>query len=587
MTVLAIGLSSLQAVDAGLGQWRLVTQNAGISAMHAAVAPVSGVVVLLHHTNSGPSNITFPDGRCRNTTYDRLLKKDCFAHSVILDPWTGVVRPVMVMTDTQCSSGQFLGDGTLSQTGGDAEGTKRTRKLSPKCYTTVAQKRYCDWVEGGNGTVLLSQRWYSTNTLLPDARQIIVGGRNTFTLEYFPRYSPPSPKAGLIYLQFLNDTADAKGPNNYYPFVHLLPTNQLYIFANRDSILYDYKQNVVLRKFDKIPGNPRNYPSGGSSVMLPLLYNDNFKKVEILVCGGAAVGSVANVKAQMNCSTSCGRLDVLRKNSTWAMETMPMPRCMGDMVLLPDLNVMIINGAKRGFQGWKCGSEPTLNPVLYEPRKIAGNRFTVLNPTQTPRVYHSTANLLTDGSIMLAGSNTNRYYAFKPKTSTVDFPTELSVETFMPPYAENQPNSGGRPVIISVNATTVRYRSTLELLFWDYPSNGASAAPSPPPSPSSSSSSPPPPPPPVSNPDRFDFTMNSSPWSTHSFSHGQRVVTLYPISLTTQPESRFENGRWVNVRTVQLRVPSYSTVLPQTYYMLWVVKNGNPSTSCVWIRVRG
>lgn len=82
--------------------------------------------------------------------------------------------------------------------------------------------------------------------------------------------------------------------------------------------------------------------------MLPLLYNDNFKKVEILVCGGAAVGSVANVKAQMNCSTSCGRLDVLRKNSTWAMETMPMPRCMGDMVLLPDLNVMIINGAKRG-----------------------------------------------------------------------------------------------------------------------------------------------------------------------------------------------------------------------------------------------
>jgi len=60
MIFLAVWLSSLQAVDAGLGQWRLVTKNAGISAMHAAVAPISGTVVLLHHSNTGPSNITFP-----------------------------------------------------------------------------------------------------------------------------------------------------------------------------------------------------------------------------------------------------------------------------------------------------------------------------------------------------------------------------------------------------------------------------------------------------------------------------------------------------------------------------------------------
>ncbi|XP_024376669.1 aldehyde oxidase GLOX [Physcomitrium patens] len=288
--VVAIGLSSLQAVDAGLGEWRLVTKNAGISAMHAAVAPVLGTVVLLHQTKTGPSNITFPDGRCRNITYDLLLKTVCYVHSVILDPTSEVVRPIMVMTDTQGSSGQFLGEGSLSQTGGDLEGKKRTSNLSTKCYTTVAQRRYCDWVEGGNGTDLLEQRWYFTNQLLPDGRQIIL-----------PR-----------------DTDDGRGssPNNLYPFVHLLPTGQLYIFANRDSILYDYNQNVVVRKFDKIPDNPRNYPSGSSSVMLPLVYNDNFKKVEILVCGGAATGSVGKNEGQMECSTSCRKLDVLRKNFT-------------------------------------------------------------------------------------------------------------------------------------------------------------------------------------------------------------------------------------------------------------------------------
>nr|PNR54170.1 hypothetical protein PHYPA_007847 [Physcomitrium patens] len=521
--VVAIGLSSLQAVDAGLGEWRLVTKNAGISAMHAAVAPVLGTVVLLHQTKTGPSNITFPDGRCRNITYDLLLKTVCYVHSVILDPTSEVVRPIMVMTDTQGSSGQFLGEGSLSQTGGDLEGKKRTSNLSTKCYTTVAQRRYCDWVEGGNGTDLLEQRWYFTNQLLPDGRQIIVGGRQTYTLENYP---------------------------------HTLH-RQLYIFANRDSILYDYNQNVVVRKFDKIPDNPRNYPSGSSSVMLPLVYNDNFKKVEILVCGGAATGSVGKNEGQMECSTSL-------------METMPMPRCMGDMVILPNLNVMLINGVKRDYQGWKSGSETILNPVLYNPRKVAGNRFTVLNPTQTPRVYHSTANLLTDGSIMVAGSNTHQYRSFQSMKSNVDFPTELSVKAFMPPYAENKPNSGGRPVIISVNATNVKYRATIE----------SSTGPSPP-SPFS-----PPPMRTVSNPDSFVFTMTSSFWSSHLFSFGQRVVTLNPLNITTQPESRMENGRWVNARTVQLRIPSHYTVLPRTYYMLWVVKNGNPSSSCAWIRIR-
>lgn len=61
------------------------------------------------------------------TTYDQILKKDCYGHSVILDPAKGIVRPLMVMTDTQCSSGQFLADGTLYQTGGDVEGTRITR----------------------------------------------------------------------------------------------------------------------------------------------------------------------------------------------------------------------------------------------------------------------------------------------------------------------------------------------------------------------------------------------------------------------------------------------------------------------------
>lgn len=60
VVILALALMLEEAEAQAKGTWTLVTSNAGISAMHAAVTPVVGSVVLLHHSNSGPSNITFP-----------------------------------------------------------------------------------------------------------------------------------------------------------------------------------------------------------------------------------------------------------------------------------------------------------------------------------------------------------------------------------------------------------------------------------------------------------------------------------------------------------------------------------------------
>jgi hypothetical protein len=39
--------------------------------------------------------------------------------------------------------------------------------------------------------------------------------------------------------------------DNLYPYVHLLPNNQLFIFANQDSILYDWQ---------KTPSPPTSLP---------------------------------------------------------------------------------------------------------------------------------------------------------------------------------------------------------------------------------------------------------------------------------------------------------------------------------------
>ncbi|KAG0621540.1 hypothetical protein M758_3G027900 [Ceratodon purpureus] len=549
-------------VAAAQGVWRVVSKNVGITAMHAAVTPVTGNVVLLHQSNNGPSNMTFPDGRCKLYPNDRFLPVDCYVHSVILDPNSGVVRPLFIQTDTQCSSGQFLADGQLGQTGGDREGAQVIRNLARNCFFVTPINTICDWVEGAQK--LNVGRWYATNQLLPDGRQIIVGGRGQPSYEY----SPPSANSKAIPMDFLKTSADvttsATDTNNIYPYVHLLPTTgYLYIFANRDSIIFDYINNVVIRKFPKIPGNPRNYPSAGSSVMLPLKWQDNFQTAEVLVCGGAT-SMLGNQQPQALCSVTCGRIQVTTANSKWKMESMPIPRCMGDMILLPDMNVLIINGARRGLQGWGMQSEPTLNPVLYAPKKTAGQRFSVMTGTVTPRVYHSTANLLTDGSVMVAGSNTNEFYTFIKTNKWWPpvgrwWPTELSVEAFTPPYAQTV--AGGRPRMLSpANGSVVKLNSVLQLGFWDDIS----------PKPAT---------------DTFLFTLSSPPFSTHSFSQGQRLVSIKSLSITTLPGGRVENGVSKNLRTANLQIPADVTVLPPAYYMLWVVKNGNPSKSCLWIQI--
>lgn len=279
------------------------------------------------------------------------------------------------------------------------------RSLPPACYTVEPVNQQCDWVE--STLTLKKERWYSTNVLLPDGRQIIFGGRGN---HYSNEFSPPT-SAKARYMPFLNMTVDStkcnvssnmcnyttNGPNNYYPYAHLLPkTNQIFLFANRDSIIYDYIKNTVVKIFPRIPGNARNYPSGGSSVMLPLTWEDDYQKVEVMVCGGAT--NTTNVYAP--CSVTCGRMELTSAAPDWVMEDMPIRRCMGDMVLLPDTNMLIINGAQNGYQGWKTATVPALTPVLYEPAKASGARFTVFAGTATPRMYHSTANLLTVSALV-------------------------------------------------------------------------------------------------------------------------------------------------------------------------------------------
>ncbi|KAG0571108.1 hypothetical protein M758_6G202800 [Ceratodon purpureus] len=492
----------------GQGYWEVVVPNAGIASMHSAVTHL-GSVVLLDRTNIGDSQLPLPNGVCRDNPADRANTHDCTAHSALYTPGSNAIRPLFVFTDTWCSSGQFDGNGMLVQTGGDADGVTKIRTFTP------CGDGNCDWVE--TATNLQEGRWYASNQILPDGTQIVVGGRGSTTVEYVPANG-----RGTSYLDLLATTGDAQ-QDNLYPFVHLLPNNQLFIFANRDSCLFDWQTNTIVGTLPQIPGEPRNYPSAGSSVMLALSAADGFTYAEVLVCGGAQYGAYMSGNTGAPASKTCGRIAPLAAGAGWAMEDMPQARTMGDMVLLPSKQVLIINGAAAGSQGWGGASNAVTAPDLYSPYNAAGTRFQTLTGTNVPRVYHSTANLIQDGSVIVAGSNTHQFYTF-----TGEFPTELRVERFIPPYM-------GGGIQVTAGPATLAYGAAFTVTVA------------------------------ANNPTTIELNLIAPPFVTHSYSMGQRL-----LQLAVSAPAGDGNGGY----NVDSTAPPSNVVAPAGYYMMFPVADG-------------
>ncbi|KAK7350078.1 hypothetical protein VNO77_08170 [Canavalia gladiata] len=507
------------------GTWELLVADAGIASMHTAVTRFN-TVVLLDRTNIGPSRKLLPKGHCRFDRNDAILKRDCYAHSVHFDIKTNQLRPLKILTDTWCSSGQFLPNGTLLQTGGDLDGFKKIRKFNP-CDANGS----CDWEEL-NDVELTEGRWYATNQILPDGSVIIVGGRGSNTVEFFP-----PRKSGAVSFPFLLETEDTQ-MDNLYPYVHLLPNGHLFVFANTKAVMYDFTRNVIVKKYPPLEGGPRNYPSAGSSVMLPLI--GDYSAAEIVVCGGAQYGAFLMRSTDTPAHGSCGRILATGSNPVWEMEDMPFGRIMGDMVMLPNGDAVVINGAMSGTQGFELASNPCLNPVLYRPDQPVGLRFMVLNPGTVPRLYHSTANLLPDGRILLAGSNPHVFYRFD-----AEFPTELRIEAFSPEYlAPDRANL--RPGIEEI-PETVRFGGKFDVVVSvALPVVGI-----------------------------VEVNLASAPFATHSFSQGQRLVKLAVTSAVPDGDGRYRIG---------CTAPPNGMVTPPGYYMAFAVNQGVPSVAR-WIHV--
>ncbi|KAG1369847.1 aldehyde oxidase GLOX-like [Cocos nucifera] len=523
----------------GGGEWQLLHASIGISAMHMQLLP-SDKVVMFDRTDFGPSNISLPDGRCRSDPADLAIPLDCTAHSVLLDLPSNALRPLTILSDTWCSSGALLPNGSLLQSGGFNDGDHSIR-----FFDSISGDPAADWQE--LPSYLTVRRWYASDQLLPDGRVLIVGGRRQFSYEFFPRQESAGGGGALIPFPFLEETRDGDSENNLYPFLHLLPDGTLFVFANTRAVILDVAGHQVLHRLPPIPDDvPRNYPSSGSSVLLPLRLTPGgtaLPRPEVLICGGAPRGSYESAlrRVFLPAATTCGRIGPVDPDPAWNVETMPIPRVMGDMVLLPTGDVLIVNGAAAGTAGWELAREPVMNPVLYSPGASAELRFTVLNGSNIPRLYHSTALLDPYGRVLVGGSNPHVGYSF----TNVTYPTELSLEAFHPPYL-----AVARPWVVAVGAAAVGYGEVVAVRFES--SVGWAGAGS------------------------VEVVAMAPAFATHAVGMNQRAVVL-PVGRVTQV------GPFAY--EAEAAAPPSPEVAPPGYYLWFVVHAGLPSQG-VWVRIR-
>ncbi|KAM7256794.1 hypothetical protein ACFE04_012535 [Oxalis oulophora] len=517
------------------GSWELFSKDAGICAMHMILLP-NNQVVMYDATIWQISTIKLPQGvPCRDVERG---KKDCWSHAIFFDIYNGNRTPLRLDSDTWCSAGALDVDGNLVSTGGDKKGSWTVRFLKADLKA--------DWRE--YKMALKDARWYATSVTLDDGRFVIIGGRDVYSYEFIPEEGKNTTET--FPMPFLEETKDP-ALNNLYPFVHLSTDGNVYVFANNRSILLDAKNNKVLREYPVLPGGSRGNPATGMSALLPIIVDDSNKDktpADVLVCGGStpdAFFMAETKKIYVQALTDCNRIRITDDDPKWRTEQMPSPRMMGDMVILPNGQVIILNGCKNGTAGWGDGKVPNYTPVLYTPEALMNNRFQELNSSTIPRMYHSTAILLPDARILVAGSNSNNGYLYN-----VEFPTELRVEKFAPPYMDSSLDAQ-RPAIVGAHTTSkLNYGKEFNLRM----KIGVDDV----------------------KKEQLIVTMYPPPFTTHGITMDQRLVVLQVKNLVKNNDGSYD---------LKVNAPPTGAIAPQGYYLLYPVYQGIPSTG-MWVQLK-
>ncbi|KAG6837236.1 hypothetical protein H0H93_012630 [Arthromyces matolae] len=370
----------------------------------------------------------------------------------------------------------------------DFDGTKAIRLLNPCTNSDSFSSSECQWLDDPSVISMQKRRWYSAAEALADGTVVLIGGfvNGGYVNRNYPNVDPefeggaaeptyefyPANGRTATTMQFMITTSGL----NSYAHTYLLNSGKMLVQANISTVIWDYDNNVETPLPDMPNNVARVYPASGAVAMLPLTPKNNYTQT-ILFCGGTdmpdyAWGNYAypNINTwDYPASQDCQRLTPEPADGSSpkyeADDDMLEGRTMGQFIVLPNGKMLVINGGLNGTAGYaqKTGetdtyaampfgmslaSGPVGTPAIYDPEAPKGSRWSNdgLGTSQIARLYHSSAILLPDASVLVAGSNPNA----DVNTSTV-YPTTYKAEIFYPPYfsATTRPAPSGVPKTIS------------------------------------------------------------------------------------------------------------------------------------------
>ncbi|KAJ7097790.1 DUF1929-domain-containing protein [Mycena belliarum] len=365
----------------------------------------------------------------------------------------------------------------------DFDGSKAIRVLNP-CTSAQFGSADCEWFDQPDVLSMQKQRWYSAAEMLGDGTIVIIGGfvnggyvnRNTPntdptleggaaepTYEFYPS-NGQTPQN----MNFMTKTSGL----NAYAHTYLMSSGAVFVQANFSTILWNPTTNVETDLPDMPKQVIRVYPASGGVAMLPLTLANNYQQT-ILFCGGSDMPpdawgnySFPNINTwDYPASKDCQRITPEPSDGsppTYVQDDdMIEGRTMGQFIILPTGKLLMVNGGVNGTAGYaqatgqtsnfadmpfdmSLASGPVGTPAIYDPEAPAGSRWSNagMSTSSIARLYHSSALLLPDATVLIAGSNPN-----VDVNLTAIFPTQYKAEIFYPPYfsATTRPIVSGVP----------------------------------------------------------------------------------------------------------------------------------------------
>ena len=327
------------------------------------------------------------------------------SHANLWNPATNVVaeNDLTQNYDIFCAGTSYLPNGQLFITGGRDDSKAHVDAGIPQTF--LYNSTTSGWTQG---PTMSYYRWYPTNLELADGATLIASGKDDNGHIVYPMESYNYETNALTVLPA---SADMSTANTYiYPRMVLMPSGKVFMGGMyATSMVFTPATNTW------VTGPSMNFGERiyGAMVLLPGLQ-------KVLQAGGNP-----NQNQSENATKTVEMIDFSKPKAVWSyVAPMNSPRQNENLVLLPDGTVLAVGGGTGGGRY----TNPVLQPEDYN---LASNTWTLYNPQQAQRTYHSTALLLPDGRVLSAGSDSG--------------PNAKTLEVFSPPYLSN----GTRPAITS------------------------------------------------------------------------------------------------------------------------------------------